>query len=181
MLENNLKFQNLRSTNDMLFVFMALALAKRISYINKILVTHRRNRPNQLSQTRDKDPFCFIEAIYALKRDLEKNGLYNRLEQSCVNWIVDFCRWQTNTISTESRIAVIKKLKCETFHKLKIYDKSEEYFFYKKNYEWLKFIAFEKYMYHKRWERLFSLKNSFDKQHMIITILGTRIKVRRKR
>ena len=179
VLKNNLKFQNLRSTNDMLFVYMALALAQRMSYIDKIFVTHRQHRQNQLSRTRNKDPFCFIDATNALKRNLEKAGLYNILEQSFINRIVDFCRWQTNTISPKSSKAVIKRLKRETFPILKIYEKPEEYFFDKNHYEWLKTIAFEKYMYKKWFERIFSLKNSFDRKHKIITVLGIKIKIKR--
>ena len=179
VINSNLKFQNLRSTNDMLFVFMSLVLAKRISYIDKIFVNHRQNRPNQLSQTRDKDPFCFIKAIYALKNGLKKIKLYKLLEQSYINWTIDFCIWQTNTISAKSREAIIKKLKRETFLKLKIYNKQENFFFNKSYYEWLKSIATEQVIYKKGLERIFSIKNSLDSRHKIITVLGLRIKVKR--
>ena len=179
VINNNLKFQNLRSTNDMFFVFMSLVLAKRISYIDKILVTHRQNRPNQLSKTRDKDPFCFIDAIYALKKGLEKIKLYKLLEQSYINWTLDFCIWQTKTISTPAQEAVIKKLKRETFHRLKMYNKAENFFFNKDAYEWLKSIAPNQYIYNREVERLFSIKNSKDRKHKIITVLNIQIKVKR--
>lgn len=58
----NLKFQNIRSTNDALFCFMAIHLANSITITDEILVTHRQHN-SSLESTRDKDPLCFINAI----------------------------------------------------------------------------------------------------------------------
>ena len=57
--EKHLKFQELRTSNDMLFVFSAIAFAKRIEIEDVILAHQRRNNPKSLSNTREKSWECF--------------------------------------------------------------------------------------------------------------------------
>ena len=174
--KNNLKFQNLRSTNDMLFVFLSLVLADKISVINDVLITHRYNRPNQLSETREKDPFCFITAVYALKKELEKLNLYNEVEKSFLNWCIQFCDWQINTLSKSTQKMVLSKLKQGLFKDLKIYDKQKDYFYEKQ--AWDKLIYPEKHFYKHLLQQIFSLKNY--ENHKVLTVFGVKIKLRRK-
>lgn len=173
--KNNLKFQNLRSTNDMLFVFLSLVLAYKISVINDVLITHRYNRPNQLSETREKDPYCFITAIYALKEELEKLNLYPKLEKSFLNWCLLFCQWQTSTLSKATRKKVLKKLYQEVFNDLKVYDKPDNYFYEK--YAWKQLIYPKKRFFKHFLKLLFSLTN--QNTHKVLTILGISIKFKR--
>ena len=49
-----IEYQNLRTTNDMFFVFIALACAKRIVTVDKILIHQRVNIKTSLSRTREK-------------------------------------------------------------------------------------------------------------------------------
>lgn len=174
--KNNLKFQNLRSTNDMLFVFLSLVLADKISVINDVLITHRYNRPNQLSETREKDPYCFITAIYALKEKLEKLNLYPKLEKSFLNWCLLFCQWQTSTLSKATRKKVLKKLYQEVFKDLKVYDKPKDYFYEKQ--AWDKLIYPQKHFYKNLLSKIFSVRNY--ENHKVVTVLGIKAKLRRK-
>ena len=59
VIKNGLTFQEQRTSNDMRFVFTALVLAKKITYITDILAHQRRNNGSSLSNTREKSWFCF--------------------------------------------------------------------------------------------------------------------------
>lgn len=52
--EKNLTFQEQRTSNDLLFVFSAVALAKKIAVTDKILAHQRRDAKDSLSKTREK-------------------------------------------------------------------------------------------------------------------------------
>ena len=106
----NLTFQNTRSTNDALFCFMAVQLASSISVVDEVLVTHRMHETS-LAATRDKDPLCFIEAVEAIEKALRKHELYEKVERSFLNWVGDFCLWQSSTVSEASHKKIVAKLK----------------------------------------------------------------------
>lgn len=108
----NLKFQNIRSTNDALFCFMAIHLANSITITDEILVTHRQHN-SSLESTRDKDPLCFINAIKKIKHDLNKYNLYDKVKKSFMNWVAEFCFWQLSTLSYENRKRAIIALNDE--------------------------------------------------------------------
>ena len=127
----NLKFQNLRSSNDLLFVFLGLVLANGITIVDEKLVTHRRFTGTQLSETREKNPLCFFYAIEKLKLELKSQNLYNSYERSFVNWAVDFCFWHIRTInqSYQKEIKDFLKTKLPELIGEHAFDKK---FFYKK-------------------------------------------------
>ncbi len=176
VMTNHLEFQELRSTNDMLFVFLSLVLAKRISIINDVLITHRQNRLNQLPETREKDPFCFIKTIYELKNQLKRIGYYEDVEQSFINWTVNFCYWQISTINKDKKKQIIKRLNRKLFKDLEIIDKSKDYFYNACVFEFLQLNFSKKYFYSNFLEQIFSIKNT--EHYKIITILGIKIKVK---
>ena len=176
VVENNLKFQNLKSTNDLFFVFLSLVLADRISILDDILITHRYNRKNQLSETREQAPFCFIEAIFALQKELENKNIYLEVEQSFINFVVEFCSWQTGTLNRLLAKRVKKKLKLETFKKLKIFEKQDSYFYNQVAIDFLIKLFPEKYLYKNFMEKLFSVKMCRKRKY--ITIFGIRIRLK---
>lgn len=179
--KNRLKFQNLRSTNDMLFVFMSLVLADRISYIDEVLCTHRYNTKTQLSETRDKDFFCFIKAIYELQRQLKKHNLYNKLEQSFVNWNTEFCFWHLNTISNLNALVLKQILIDKVFPKIDAYSKEKDYYYNINTYNRIQeFKAAFKVHKKEQLQNVFSVRNSDDKSHKVVTVSGIKFKFRNK-
>ena len=86
VLNNNLLFQEQRTSNDMLFVFSAIAIAKRIAYVDKskILVHQRRDAQESLSKTREKSWDCFYNALSALRDRLKAEGIYDETEKNKV-------------------------------------------------------------------------------------------------
>ena len=80
VMRHGLTFQEQRTSNDMLFVFTALVLAEKITYLDEVLAHQRRNNNESLSNTREKSWFCFYNALCALKVALIKFVLYVELE-----------------------------------------------------------------------------------------------------
>ena len=120
--KNKLEFQNLRSTNDAYFVFISLVLAEKISIIDNSYIIHRRNTNTQLSETRYKEPNCFINAIKKIKESLFELNLYNKVEISFINWIINFTFWQLSTLPRDiNKRELIKNLVEE--YKLKTVNK----------------------------------------------------------
>ncbi|MCU6762674.1 Chondroitin polymerase [uncultured Roseburia sp.] len=133
--DHELWFQEQRTSNDMLFVFSAVVLAKRITVIDEILAHQRRNNPNSLSNTREKSWQCFYEALKALKANLIDYGVYWEVKQDYINYALHFSLWNLETLNGAKKEVLYNQLKNEWFSDLEISGKPEEYFYNKKEFE----------------------------------------------
>ena len=127
--EIGLEYQNLRTTNDMYFVFVGLARARRIVTVDKIFAHQRVNVKTSLSRTREKSWDCFYTALLAMQQALKDAGLYETLEHAFVNWAINFSLWQLNTMEGEAFEKTFNLLKKEGFVKLDITRHEPNYFF----------------------------------------------------
>jgi len=91
--KKSLYFQELRTTNDLLFVFSAMFLASSISITKNSLVFHRISS-SSLSVTRQKSWTNFIQALIAVKDFLFRERVYCRLERDFLNYVMTFTVWQ---------------------------------------------------------------------------------------
>ena len=132
--KNHLLFQEQRTSNDMLFVFSAVALAKRISIVNKVLAHQRRDAKDSLSKTRENSWYCFYDALSALRERLKTEGLYKEMEKDYINYALHFSLWNINTLAEPTRSKLISKMKSEWFDDLGIKGKKEDYFYNKKEF-----------------------------------------------
>lgn len=137
VMKHNLKFQEQRTSNDMLFVFSALVLAKRITYLDTVIAHQRRNNGESLSNTREKSWFCFYNALKALRDVLKEKGLYEELRKDFVNYAVHFSLWNLNTITGECYEKLYTKLHEEWFEELEVTGHDEAYFYNKTEYKQL--------------------------------------------
>lgn len=137
VLENDLWFQEQRTSNDMLFVFSAVAIAKRIAYVekDKILAHQRRNNKSSLSNTREKSWDCFYNALCALRDRLKTEGIYKELERDYINYALHFALWNLNTLAEPTHQKLFDKLKNEWWKDLGVEGKDKDYFYNKKEFE----------------------------------------------
>lgn len=137
VLKNDLWFQEQRTSNDMLFVFSAVAIAKRIAYVEKgkILAHQRRNNKSSLSNTREKSWDCFYNALCALRQRLKDEGIYEECEKDFINYALHFSLWNLNTLAEPTHQKLFDKLKDEWWQDLGIAGKKREYFYNKKEFE----------------------------------------------
>lgn len=113
IIDEKLSFQNLRTSNDLFFVFSSLVKAKKIYALNELLIHHRVNDSLSLSVTREKSWNCFYLAANALKQELERIGKYHEVEKSFVNWYVHFSFWNLDTIEGDAYKKVYELIKYE--------------------------------------------------------------------
>ena len=177
ILLNKIKFQNLPKLNDMYFVYAALILAKKISIIDEVLITHRINISTQLSANYNEYPNCFLLVMEQLKKLLVQLCLYEKLQRSFINRVIDLNFLFLKKLPPKEANKLAKKLKKDIFPQLDIYSKPKDFFFNFKNiYEELKDFAPNSFLFKHWYERLFSIKNTY--KHKIITFLGIKIRKR---
>lgn len=134
VLEHGLRFQEQRTSNDLLFVFSALFIAKRISVCTDILAHQRRDSGDSLSKTREKSWQCFYDALIALRERLISEGKYKELEKDFINYALHFTLWNYTSLAEPTKSKLYDKLTAEWLDDLGITGKPEEYFTEKKDY-----------------------------------------------
>lgn len=132
--EHHLRFQEQRTTNDMLFVFSALVCAKRIAVIPDVLVHQRRGASDTLSVTREKSWHCFYDALIALRQRLQQEGIFWELEKDYINYALHFSLWHLNSLAEPTHTLLENKLRDAWFADLGIQGKPENYFYNQSEY-----------------------------------------------
>ncbi|WP_203435286.1 glycosyltransferase [Salmonella enterica] len=102
--KQNIQFQEIRTTNDLLFTVKAIITAKKISCLDEVLVWQRQKNPDSLSNTRNLSYNCCLIALREVQKFLEINGLYSKYKDDFQNYAVAFCFWHLTTIQNESFI-----------------------------------------------------------------------------
>lgn len=127
ILQHGLEFQNIRTSEDGYFVHAAMASAQTITFIDEILIHHRINVENSLSNTRNQSfESCYLY-LRELKRYLEKNNIYVRYKKSFINWAGDFLYWNYCTLNEECRKDLFCAMKDYIIDELGLYH--EEMYF----------------------------------------------------
>ena len=133
VMRHNLQFQNLRTTNDMYFVFSALAKAERIVTLDHALVNQRVNVKSSLSRTREKSWDCFYLALQKLQID---SNLYETYKRAFVNWTINFSLWQYNSLQEgEAKEKVYELLKYKAFAEFDVATQPASYFYSAPEYQ----------------------------------------------
>lgn len=127
---NNIFFQEIKRTNDMAFVCLALALSNKISIIEEAFTYYRIETGTSLQQTNDKSPLCFWEACLETKRRLQEYGIYENYEQSLLNTILTGAFYNLGTLKTwKAYNELYFLLKNDFENKLKFTEHSQDYFY----------------------------------------------------
>jgi glycosyltransferase involved in cell wall biosynthesis len=108
--EHSLKFQEIRSTNDALFVFMALIFAQKIAFVSESLVLHRIGNNASISNTRHFSWQCAQGAVDKIEECLREAGLFDAFERSFDNWLADFLIWNYTSLPASVRPMVYKEM-----------------------------------------------------------------------
>lgn len=129
-----LKFQEQRTTNDMLFTFSAVVKAERINIINQVLAHHRKSEAS-LSVTREKSWDCFYHALKALKQQLIDWDLYEKYERDFINYAQHFALWNIESIQGAAYYKLYEKLHDEWVDELGISGHERSYFYNQDEYD----------------------------------------------
>lgn len=93
--KNNLRFENLKKCNDLTCVYLTMATARKISFVNKPFVHYRSNTGSQTSTDRFGKNEYFIHAVVALEKRLHELGLYDKFYNKMFYTLSDSLRWET--------------------------------------------------------------------------------------
>ncbi|MCM1339997.1 MAG: glycosyltransferase [Muribaculaceae bacterium] len=83
--ENNLKFKNIRISEDQLFFVQIILLAKRIEILKKDLYIYRKQRGNSLTGKKKKTDFSPIENFNYIKEFIESKETPKSLKQKILS------------------------------------------------------------------------------------------------
>ena len=145
ILQNQISFQGLRTTNDLLFTYLALAKAQRITVIEDVLAHHRTHVKTSLEATRSQSWDCFYKALAALRSSLKDAKIYERFERDFINYSLNFSLWNLYTLSWPTQELLYYYLKLNWFYDLNIPGHAEDYYYVKDDYRLLQKIMNEPY------------------------------------
>lgn len=140
VLNNELWFQEQRTTNDMYFVYASLFKAGRITTCDQFLYYQRRNVRGSLSATRSRSWECFYQALTGIKKELKAMGIWKAQERRFVDYALHSCLWNLNSLPENEGSRLYDRLKKEWFDELGISHAPPEWFEYKEEYEQMKAI-----------------------------------------
>lgn len=109
--ENGLEYQPLRTTNDANFVFTAMALANPVYVMGETLVNHRVHDTSSLSNTRTRSWDNAFLAADAIEKEFKAKGVFERYEQSYLQWLVHFSLWNYFSLPDADRPQILERIK----------------------------------------------------------------------
>ena len=105
-----LTFQPLRTTNDALFVFCALALADTIVCLDSVLFHHRTNNKNSLEGSRAKSWNNALCAIRAIGDRLSESTRGGACLNSYYRWILNYSLWTIESLPSAEADAYLAEI-----------------------------------------------------------------------
>lgn len=96
-----INFQSLHNANDMYMTYISLVLASRITYVDEELYIYRFNAKGNLSSNRSKNPFCFLEALKAIKENLLQRNKFSLIERSFVTLSLEQYVYQIKSMQND--------------------------------------------------------------------------------
>jgi glycosyltransferase involved in cell wall biosynthesis len=126
--KHNLRYPDLRNSEDGVFVYPAICLAERIAVVKTPLVQHVMNRNDSLSNSRKDAALCFFDALRAVRDKLCADGVYDIFEQGFLGWVLDFCLWNLETAHPDDQEEIYMFLKNKGFEEMDIFSKPRDYF-----------------------------------------------------
>lgn len=137
--DNNLMFQEIRSSTDNVFVSLLLVCAERVFIIERPLIYYRIDNPNSLQRTKEKTWYSSCLSAYLLKKKLIEINKYCDVKRSFINKSVNNVVYYYNSLPHNSiaskrmshvlRYEFSKILDLKTFDYTYYYDKKAIYRF----------------------------------------------------
>lgn len=141
LVDNNLKFEAIPISDDQYIPAIALALAKRISVVNKVLLKYRFNTGTSQCDRRFAHPEAAYIASYSIVEKLKEIGKYDLLKQSYSNMAVRLMREYFDImISFDNLKFLYEKYRNEVFEKLEIANVDMSYFYDFRLGKWFELI-----------------------------------------
>lgn len=126
LLEKNIFFPELKNSEDLVFTYSALILAKSISVLDDELVIHRSNRNESVSSNLDKNPLDFYRAIVLLKHRIMGNEvIWHHCKDDFLIWAMHFTLW---VVHSNSKVCIDEKILLNELTELEFLEHPAEYY-----------------------------------------------------
>jgi glycosyltransferase involved in cell wall biosynthesis len=140
--KHNLRFQNIKYTDDVYFTFAHMVLAERIAVLRECLCCYRVNTGSNQTAGLANYPDSAYLPYTALKESLVAWGIYGAVQRSFVNCAAAFFRYFYDKIDRYDRFKYLHdKFRDEMFAALDIGDKNADYFYDALTYLWVRQVA----------------------------------------
>lgn len=133
--KEHLQFAGSRTANDGYFVYMALALADRITKVDECLVTQRINNSNSLANTRNKSWQCGFDMLCDIRKGLMEREIYVPLERTFLNFALKYIVWSYNSMAQWEGKERIYSFVHEGKSALPVLEHSAEYYYCPTEYD----------------------------------------------
>lgn len=97
--KHGLIYPSLPNSQDMVFIFPALALAKCIAVTEETLIHHRMNRIASVSNSRDRAMESPWQALCMCRKILQEKGCLDKFDASLLSWAMGFLIWHMGSMS----------------------------------------------------------------------------------
>lgn len=135
-----IEFPDLRNSEDLYFVAVAVLKAKRINYTENVLAHYRVGLKSSVSTTRLHSWDCFYRALVMLKQFLKEQDLYERFRADFINYALHFSLWHLDTLHGSSYYLLYYALKEKWFEEFEILNHPEDFYYDRRNYLQMKSI-----------------------------------------
>ncbi len=142
VMENGLRFQALRTTNDLSFTYQAIVQANTVTIVQHVLATHRTDLSSSLEANRSASPLCCFEALTNLREWLISTGVYGKTQRSFVNLAADHVVWNLSTLEETARAEYATELQERYITELDLAGWPKSYFYKQSHFAIIK--PFEK-------------------------------------
>lgn len=173
--KEKLQFAASRTANDGYFVYMALALADKITKIHEVLVTQRIHNSNSLVNTRVQSWKCGFDMVDDIKRGLLEKKIYVQLEKSFLNWALKYIVWSFDSMEAWEGKEQIYNYVQKAEQSLCILKYPLEHYYFPTEYSFYKQItqkSFGNYVADVMMKMEYERNRLTEHQEQIITILN---------
>lgn len=147
-----IQFMPTQRCNDVYFIFLTMAVAKRITVLPEVFVNYRQSA-GSLQANNDKSPWDWYTALVTLREKLKQLGIYEDVEQSFMNYVLSLSIYNLSSLKTASVfMEFYHRAKAEIFENLGLltYDAANYYPYNEERYAKLQRImnsSVEEYLF----------------------------------
>lgn len=120
--DNNLSFQEIRSHDDLSFVYAAMAASSSLYYVDKELYHYRRR--SDTSSITDTTMVSLYECAFVALEDLRNRliamGKWDAFRQTFVNYALYLCKWKYDKATSEVKPFIVNDLRDTWFRRLDV-------------------------------------------------------------
>ena len=109
--EHQMRYPDLRNSEDGVFVFPLLCLASTICIVPEILISHEINRSDSVSYSRSSGSTCFANAIMLISEKLQQFDIMKLYSSSYLTWAIDFSLWNIDSAPEANKDEILSAIR----------------------------------------------------------------------